>query len=125
MSGRHGTGLCLLEVGFVSDGAWETESFRVVYGFWQRLRGLLGTRRGDVRSVPLLLVGCPSVHTFGMAYPIDVVLVNGEGSVVRSWREVPAWRVLRCPGASHALERPSSNAAWPREGDRVHLRETW
>ena len=123
MSAWSGDGTRWLEVGFVSDGTWAVERFCVVTGFWQRLRGLLGTRREDGRSRPLLLVRCPSVHTVGMAYPIDVALVDKEGVVVRSWRAVPAGRVLRCRGACHALERPSSDAAWPCEDCRVYLRK--
>lgn len=123
MSAWGGDGTRWLEAGFVSDGVWAVERFFVATGFWQRLRGLLGTRRGGKRARPLLLVRCPSVHTVGMAYPIDVALVDKEGVVVRSWRAVPTGRVLRCQGACHALERPSSDAAWPCEGDRVHLRE--
>ena len=62
----------------------------VVTGFLGRLRGLLGTSRDDERAVPLLLVGCPSVHTFGMRYQLDVVLVDEGGLVLGSWRELPA-----------------------------------
>ena len=78
-------------------GCWGMRAL-VVTGFLGRLRGLLGTSRDDERAVPLLLVGCPSVHTLGMRYQLDVVLVDEGGLVLGSWRELPAgsrgrWRV--------------------------------
>ena len=61
---------------------------------WERMRGLLG------RPVPgpgrgLLIERCPSVHTFGMRYPIDVVFLSGTGRVVRVVRNLKPWRVAR------------------------------
>lgn len=97
----------------------------VVSDFLGRLRGLLGLRRDDARSVPLLLARCPSVHTIGMRYRLDVALVDEEGLVLGSWRGLPAGRVVRRRGARHALERPSADEPWPVEGSQVELSELW
>lgn len=105
-------------------GRWGMRAL-VVTGFLGKLRGLLGTSRDDERAVPLLLVGCPSVHTLGMRYQLDVVLVDEGGLVLGSWRELSAGRVVRCAGARHALERPSCGEPWPVVGDRVELRNMW
>lgn len=105
-------------------GCWSVRAL-VISSFMGRLRGLLGTRRGDARSVPLLLANCPSVHTFGMRYPLDVVLVDERGLVVGSWRELPAGRIVRKAGARHAIERPSSAEPWPVVGSQLELRDVW
>lgn len=95
--------------------------FQVLGSALERLRGLLGTRRGDARALPCLLAGCRSVHTFGMAYGIDVALVSEQGRVLRVRRDVPAGQVVSCRGAAHALERPSLDGPWPQAGQAVSL----
>lgn len=86
-----------------------------------RLVGLLGTRPTDARARPLLLTPCPSVHTLGMAYPLDVALLDRDGSVVGSWRGLGPGRVVRVPGACSAIERPASDGPWPAIGERIVL----
>ena len=103
------------------DGRAMALRFRVLDTAVSRLVGLLGTKRGEARAVPCLLVRCRSVHTFGMSYAIDVALVDERGVVVASKRRVPAGRVVGAKAAAHALERPSSNAPWPRVGDEIGL----
>jgi hypothetical protein len=95
---------------------------RVLTGWLERLRGLLGTRRDGPLAEPVVLVDCGSVHTLGMAYEIDVALLGADGSVVKSRRGVPPGRVVGARGASLALERPSALSPWPTEGQRVTFR---
>lgn len=92
---------------------------------WGGFAACLGRAVTTSGPSPLLLVGCPSVHTLGMRYQLDVVLVDEGGLVLGSWRELPAGRVVRCAGARHALERPSCGEPWPVVGDRVELRNMW
>ena len=99
-----------------------TVCFVVLAGWRERLVGLLGTRRTDLRARPVALVSCRSVHTFWMRYALDVALVASDGTVLGSWRGLPPGRLVWRAGASLALERPSGLAPWPREGERVVLR---
>lgn len=108
-------------VSFESGGEVQSIDFKVLDRPFERLAGLLGTRRGDARSVPCLLVRCPSIHTLGMAYGIDVALVSEDGLVLRTARNVPPGRVVSHHGAAHALERPSSNEPWPSRGQVVTM----
>ncbi len=94
----------------------------VLDGFLLRLRGLLGTRRGEPGARPVLIVPCSSVHTCAMRYPIDVAMVNERGEVVFARRNVVPWRFVGCRAAAHVLERPSSAAPWPAVGEQLHLR---
>lgn len=91
---------------------------RVLTGFLERLRGLLGTTRD---AAPVLIMRCATVHTFGMRYALDLAFLSREGEVLRTEREVPPGRVASCRRAAHVLERPASRGWWPREGMRVAL----
>lgn len=89
----------------------------VVLSTWgERLRGLLGTGP-DARAV--MLLRCPSVHTFGMTYPIDVALVGELGEVLLVRREVPPREVVSHPEACCAIERPASGGPWLEEGEHL------
>lgn len=80
---------------------------RVADSWWGRLRGLLA--RPPVRpGEGLLLIGCGSVHTVGMTYPIDVAFLDVDGTVVRHITRLDPYRVkLGGPEAVHALELPA------------------
>jgi len=90
-----------------------------------RLRGLLGTA-----ALPhghgLHIEPCSSIHTFFMAYAIDVLFLDREGRVLRAIEALGPWRatlpVFRARGA---LELPAGTlrAAGVRAGDRLHFRE--
>lgn len=80
----------------------------VARGVRERLRGWLG-RHEAPRDEGLLLVPCDSIHTIGLRFPIDVVLLDGEGRVLgcrhalRPWRLAFAWRtraVLELPAGT-------------------------
>lgn len=71
--------------------------------FWRRARGLLGCAPPGPRT-GLLLASCSAVHTFGMAYAIDVAFISAEGRVLQ-WRQgLKPWRVALCLGAIAVVE---------------------
>ncbi|SJZ96582.1 hypothetical protein SAMN02745674_01391 [Lysobacter spongiicola DSM 21749] len=73
--------------------------------WWQRLRGLLGRRplAGDAAE-GLWLSPCNSVHTFWMAYPLDVLFLGRDGEVL-GWREdLSPWRTCGQRGAYATVE---------------------
>ncbi len=94
--------------------------FEQLKGLVGKLRGLLGPRE---RGRPVVLVGCRSVHTFGMRYAIDVALVSRSGKVLASRRSMPPGRVLSASGAWFAFERPSAKGPWPQEGSWLSVAE--
>ena len=114
-----------VEVSFPSAAGGRATLRLLVLERWRdRLVGLLGTRRGDVRSRPVLLAGCASIHTLGMRYELDVAFVDSRGVVRGAWRALPPGRVVSAAGAGCALERPSVEGPWPRVGDRLLVGST-
>ncbi|MDH3271190.1 MAG: DUF192 domain-containing protein [Gemmatimonadota bacterium] len=89
-----------------SSGVGIGSSVAVAASWWQRLRGLLARPR-LARGEGLLLLECDSVHTVGMAYPIDVAFLDADGRVVRSIEGLAPWRLgLGGAEAVHTLELP-------------------
>lgn len=90
--------------------------------FSSRLKGLLGTNCSWGESGILVLAPCKSIHTFGMRYCIDVAFVDKTGVVLRSERNIPPCRTLRCAHAEVVLERPSlPGSPWFSKGESVQL----
>jgi len=80
---------------------------------WTRLRGLLGRKRLD-ENEGLLIRPAGSVHTFFMRFPIDVVFLTRDDSVVKVVSGLRPWRLAGARGARRTLELPSGGAARAR-----------
>lgn len=106
----------MMETFALDFGGGREVRFRVLRGWLGRLRGLLGS---DERAMPVVLVGCSSIHTFGMSYAIDVALVDRTGRVRRVRRSVPPGRVVAARRGWLAFERPASDGPWMSEGGSV------
>ncbi len=84
---------------------------RVAVRRFDRRRGLLGTA-----SLPegegLLIRPCRSIHTIGMAYPIDVLFLARDGRVVKAVESVPPGRITSpAMSARSALELAAGTIA--------------
>lgn len=118
---HHGSKRSVREVLVEGDGL--SARAEVLDSFLSRLRGLLGSRRGDARARPVVITPCSSIHTCGMHYPIDVAMLDARGKVVCSRRDVPPWIFVDCQLGTCVLERPSSNEPWPEVGVVLQLRD--
>lgn len=123
-----------LDVALVFEGE-RLVPCRCARGFFGRLRGLIGVPPQTYAKEALLLTNCVSIHTNGMAYPIDVLFIDvnpcackggsatrdgcyvGNARVMASYRAVPPGEVLSCPGSRAVVERPASDDIWPMRGD--------
>jgi uncharacterized membrane protein (UPF0127 family) len=76
----------------------------------KRMRGLLG-RRGLEAGGGMLITPAPSVMTFFMRFPIDVVFLDRERRIVGISHTLRAWRVAGARRALSALELPAESAA--------------
>lgn len=92
---------------------------------WSRLRGLMGMRPVNFSAGSgLWIVPSHGVHTFAMRFPIDVLYLDEDRTVVhiehnlKPWRLAPVrWRaasVLELPGATLA---PTGTAL----GDKIDI----
>ena len=76
----------------------EANSFRA------RLHGLAGRRVRPINSVALLLPRTASIHTFGMAFPLDLAWLSADGQLLRFDRAVQPRRLRSCRGAAAVVE---------------------
>ncbi len=75
--------------------------------FFSRLIGLAGSSRSDSNFI-LWLTPCTRIHTFGMAYPLDVLYLDGAGKVIRTLSNVkPNTVPQKSTGTASVLELPA------------------
>ena len=92
------------------DGRVVCQQCGVADSVWSRARGLLG-RRSLGPDEGLLLKPANSVHTAFMRFPIDVVFLDGELTVLDVVEAVPPWRMKARRGARAVLELAAGEAA--------------
>lgn len=100
------------------------ESARKASTFLQRGKGLMFERELEGGS-GLIIDPCSSVHMFGMRFPIDVLYVNNDGTVMRAQENLKPWRVgpLYTRGANYVIELPVGvvQSSGTTVGDRVRI----
>lgn len=91
---------------------------------WERMRGLLG-RPALRRGQGLVIDPCPSVHTFGMGYALDIAFLDSRWRVLKLVRELPPLRWAGCASARATLELPPGalDAAGIAAGDVLEWRD--
>jgi uncharacterized protein len=77
---------------------------------FSRARGLLG-RDGLERGGGMLIDPAGSVHMFFMRFPIDVVFLARDRTVVRVKHHLAPWRISAARHAVASLELPAGAAA--------------
>jgi len=87
-----------------------------------RRRGLLG-RTAFAEGAALIIAPCNSIHTFFMRMAIDVVFVSRGGEVLKTYSDLPAWRIAFALRAFAAIELPSDTVerSDTRRGDQLLL----
>lgn len=91
------------------DGAVVCERCTVAHTTLARMRGLLG-RRTLPQGEGMLIRPAPSVMTFFMRFPIDVVFLNRDGDVLKVCEDVRPWRAAAARRAHSTLELPAGEA---------------
>jgi uncharacterized protein len=92
---------------------------------WTRLRGLLGTAPDDFRNGRgLWIVPCHGVHTLGMGFPIDVVYLDRNLTVIHIQNALQPWRFAPVRAqATSVLELPSRTVleTGTAVGDKIEI----
>jgi uncharacterized membrane protein (UPF0127 family) len=79
--------------------------------WWTRGKGLLG-RKGLPAGGGLIIEPCSSIHTWFMAFPIDVAFVAADGRVVRTAPALAPWRFgPLARGVRYVVELPAGALA--------------
>ena len=106
------------------DGVVVCERCEIPESSVGRMRGLLG-RAGLEPGGGMLIDAAPSVMTFFMRFPIDVVFLDRDWKVVGIRHRLRPWRVAGAKRAVAALELPAGAAAEAglEEGDILVLEE--
>ena len=78
----------------------------VADSFFLRLKGLMFRKSIDEEEA-LIFYHTPSIHTFFMRFPIEVVFLNQKMQVVEIYEELGPKRVVFSTSASIAVELPA------------------
>lgn len=98
----------------------QTIDVMVANSMWTRMRGLLA--RPELRSGEgMLLRSCNMVHTVGMRYPIDVVFLGRDGSVLKVSASVAPRRARSHWRAHSVLELAAGEAGRRGIGQSMRL----
>lgn len=87
----------------VADGLELACKVRLAQRFFERGRGLLGYPR-LLPGQALWIAPCPSIHTVGMGYAIDVVFLDADNRVLRVSCAVLPLRFRMCRDAVSVVE---------------------
>jgi uncharacterized membrane protein (UPF0127 family) len=108
-----------------SRQAYLATALAVADTHWTRLRGLLGLAPSDFRNGNgLWIVPCHGVHTLGMGFPIDVVYLDHEMTVIHVQSQLRPWRFAPVrTQATSVLELPCHTVAETGTvvGDRIEI----
>jgi uncharacterized membrane protein (UPF0127 family) len=70
---------------------------------FQRMRGLL-FRKPLEPDQAMLIRPCSSIHTIGMSYPLDIVFIDAQGIVLKTFRNVRPLRMAFAINAYATVE---------------------
>ena len=82
---------------------------RLADTFWQRLKGLLGTKMLPL-GYGLIIKPCSSVHTLGMGYPIDVLFVDGNHCILKIVDTMLPSKMSMAARSKYVVELPAGTA---------------
>jgi uncharacterized protein len=105
--------------------AYLAERLALANTHYSRLVGLIGRTSNDFSAgMGLWIKPCRGVHTLGMRFPIDVIYLDRQNTVVHMEQNLRPWRVARvCMKAASVLELPSATVSETKTsvGDEIKI----
>jgi uncharacterized protein len=99
---------------------------RVASTHYDRLLGLIGTSPSAFQDGSgLWIVPCHGVHTIAMRYPIDVLYLDKENTVIRIEDNVRPWRMTPVLVESATVIELPAHTAWntgTKIGDGIEIK---
>ncbi len=101
-----------------------SSSPKIAAGFFSRFLGLMFRRKMNQEEA-LVFYRAPSIHTFFMFFPIDIVFLGRQMKVKRLVKSLRPWRAVICKGAYATLELPAGRIDQTNisVGDQIEIRE--
>ncbi len=99
----------------------------VADSYFSRFLGLMGKKEIAPRSA-ICFPKCNSIHTLFMRFPIDVVMVGSDGTVVKIVEAMKPWRLILPEWkAKHVIEMRAQEcrSLGITEGSRVTCKGVW
>ncbi len=104
------------------------DDLRIADTHWTRLRGLIGVSASQfAHGEGLWIVPCRGVHTLGMSFPIDLIYLAADNSVVHLQSDVEPWRFAPVRwNARTVLEVPTNTirSTGTTLGDCIEIRKS-
>jgi hypothetical protein len=106
-----------------TDGRLVAEHLEIAATYWSRLKGLQFRRR-LTKGRALLIVPCPSIHTFCLRFPLDVAFLNNTGQVVEVRHGLSPWRIAIPRWPAHAVIEAEAGWLMLRVGESLRIAES-
>jgi hypothetical protein len=92
--------------------------------FWSRMVGLLGKNQLPAGE-GLLIKPCNAVHMMFMRFPIDLLFLSPDYTVLKTVEKLKPWRFAACRPARMAVELAAGTVArtGTEAGDKLELTE--
>ena len=110
----------------VTKGVVIARKAQIASSFWQRMKGLLGSR-GLSAQEALILKPCSSIHTFFMRFSIDVLFLDKDMRIAKLIQKMPPNRLSPIVWASQVvIELPAGKISQTNTqiGDTVEFRKS-
>lgn len=105
--------------------AYLATGLRVAATYWTRLRGLMMAKAAAFPAGQgLWITPSHGVHTFAMRFPIDVIYLDRERTVIHLEQDLKPWRVAAVRRkAESVLELPGNtlNSTGTALGDKIEI----
>jgi len=83
-----------------------SESAKIASSFFSRLRGLMFKKSLNEQNA-LIFINAPSIHTFFMRFPIDILFLDKGMRIIRICQSIYPGRCVFCLNSAFTIEFPA------------------